>query len=86
MCLYTDELHLKIKASDVWLWQFSKRHGHTFGCTFGEGIGVPALELSPFVKSCLGWSPGASLLLGFWGIFTFFYNNLNAAHVYAHYI
>jgi hypothetical protein len=36
MCLCTDELHFKIKASDVWL----------------------------------GWSPGASQFLGFWGYFS----------------
>jgi hypothetical protein len=35
-------------------------------------IGVPAVELSPFAKSCLGWSQGASLFLGFWGYFYIF--------------
>jgi len=65
----TDELLVKIKASDVWLWQFSKRHGNAYGCTFGEGIGVPTVELSLFVKSCLGWSQGASLFSGLRGFF-----------------
>lgn len=39
----TEELLVKIKASDDWLWQFSHRHGNAYRCTFGEGIGVPAV-------------------------------------------
>ena len=72
---------MKIKASDVWLWQFSKRHGNAYGCTFGEGIVVPTVELSLFAKSCLGWSQGASLFLGLRVFFAFCYNSLNTAHI-----
>jgi hypothetical protein len=64
ICLCTDDLHMEIKSkpSDDWLWRFSKGHGSACRCTFGEGLGAPAEELSPCEKSCLGWGQGASLL------------------------